>query len=50
MCCQMRDLIDYMEKLSSRACIEKMDISQVINKRYYWRGMLRYARKGWEIS
>ena len=27
-----RDLIDYMETLSSRACIEKTDISQVINK------------------
>ena len=34
MCCQMPDLIGYMETLSSRACIEKMDISQAINKQH----------------
>ena len=30
--CQMPDLIGYMETLSSRACIEKMDIIQAKNK------------------
>ena len=34
MCCQMPDLIGYMETLSSRACIEKMDISQAIYKQH----------------
>ena len=34
MCCQMPDLTGYMETLSSRACIEKMDISQAINKQH----------------
>ena len=32
MCCQMRDLIDHLETLSSRACTDKKDISQVIKK------------------
>ena len=30
----MPDLIGYMETLSSRACIEKMDIGQAINKQH----------------
>ena len=34
MCCQMRDWIDYVETLSSRACIEKTDIGQVKNKQH----------------
>ena len=35
MCSQMRDLIGYMETLSFRACIEKMDICQAINKQHF---------------
>ena len=30
--CQMYDLIGYLETLSSRACVEKILISHVINK------------------
>ena len=45
MCCQIRDLIGYTEALSSRACIEKMDISQAISEQHLPSAMLleRYA-------
>ena len=44
-----RDLIEYMETLSSRACIEKTDISQVINKQQLLSSVTLLERYAYDI-
>ena len=50
MCCQMRDLIDYMETLSSRACIEKIDIGQVKSKQHLPSSAILLERYAYNIK
>ena len=48
-CCQMRDWIDYMETLSSRACNEKTDIGQVKNKQHLPFSAMLFERYAYNI-
>ena len=50
MCCQMYDLIDYMETLSSRACIEKIDIGQVKSKQHLPSSAILLERYAYNIK